>query len=147
MMCKNYGYNYKKQLVDKEKLNTMCGQHVTGYPQLLINGKYLGDFFKLEEHIDNTYEPMTHKTNERFSIFPIKHQNLWALYKKAQMSNWTAEEIDLSGDMDDWKTLSDNERHFIKYILAFFASSDGIVFENLNLNFAQTEQKDIFLNA
>ena len=139
-LCKTHGYEYKKQIVDKEKLINICGQRVTGYPQILVGQKYIGDIFNFEEYIENTYEPMTHKTNERFSIFPIKHQNLWSLYKKAQMSNWTAEEVDLSGDMDDWKNLSDNERHFIKYILAFFASSDGIVFENLNINFAHEIQ-------
>jgi len=52
------------------------------------------------------------------------------------MSNWTAEEVDLSSDMEDWKNLNDNEKKFIKYILAFFAGSDGIVFENINNNFA-----------
>ena len=62
------------------------------------------------------------------------------MYKKAQMSNWTAEEIDFSKDLDDWNTMSDNERRFIKYILAFFAASDGIVFENLNVNFANEVQ-------
>ena len=56
------------------------------------------------------------------------------------MSNWTAEEVDLSKDMDDWKTLNDNEQKFIKYILAFFAGSDGIVFENINNNFADEVQ-------
>tara|TARA_B100001094_G_C18134005_1_gene773924 strand:- start:767 stop:1708 length:942 start_codon:yes stop_codon:yes gene_type:complete len=75
-------------------------------------------------------------TLNRFTVFPIQHDNLWTLYKQAQMSNWTAEEVDLSKDMDDWNKLTDNERHFIKTILAFFAGSDGIVFENLNDNFA-----------
>jgi ribonucleoside-diphosphate reductase subunit M2 len=56
------------------------------------------------------------------------------------MSNWTAEEVDLSRDMNDWNNLSKNEQHFIKHVLAFFASSDGIVFENINMNFAQEIQ-------
>jgi ribonucleoside-diphosphate reductase subunit M2 len=56
------------------------------------------------------------------------------------MSNWTAEEIDLSKDMDDWKSLTDNERNFITHILAFFASSDGIVFENVDVNFSREVQ-------
>lgn len=60
--------------------------------------------------------------------------------QKAQMSNWTAEEVDVSADMDDWNKLSENERHFVKYILAFFAGSDGIVFENINNNFADEVQ-------
>ena len=79
-------------------------------------------------------------TTNRFTVFPINYENLWALYKKAQMSNWTAEEVDVSNDMSDWESLSDNERHFIKYILAFFAGSDGIVFENINNNFADEVQ-------
>ena len=79
-------------------------------------------------------------TMNRFTVFPIEHENLWALYKKAQMSNWTAEEVDVSADMEDWKSLTDNEKHFIKYILAFFAGSDGIVFENINNNFADEVQ-------
>ena len=62
------------------------------------------------------------------------------MYKKAQMSNWTAEEVDVSADMEDWKNMSENERHFVKYILAFFAGSDGIVFENINNNFADEVQ-------
>ena len=79
-------------------------------------------------------------TLNRFTVFPLKHENLWALYKKAWLSNWTAEEVDLSKDMDDWVTLSENEQHFIKMILAFFAGSDGIVFENLEDNFGSEVQ-------
>ena len=56
------------------------------------------------------------------------------------MSNWTAEEIDLGSDLADWKKLNENEKHFIKYVLAFFASSDGIVYENINLNFSKEIQ-------
>lgn len=141
-LCQTYGFEYNKQYVDKQKLKDMCGEEhqVTVYPQVLLDGKYLGDFFQLEEYISDNYEPMTHKTSQRFSIFPIKHHNLWSLYKKAQMSNWTAEEVDLSGDIDDWKSLSSGEKHFIKYVLAFFASSDGIVFENLSINFSKEIQ-------
>lgn len=72
---------------------------------------------------------------KRFVILPIKHANVWDFYKKAEASFWTAEEIDLSQDMIDWKTLTDDERHFIKHVLAFFAASDGIVNENLSQRF------------
>src|SRR5210317_1353595 len=89
---------------------------------------------------EEEYEPPLAPTPNRFSVFPLKYSPPWELYKKAQMSNWTAEEVDLSKDMDDWKTLNDNEQKFIKYILAFFAGSDGIVFENINNNFADEVQ-------
>lgn len=72
---------------------------------------------------------------KRFVILPIKHESVWDFYKKAEASFWTAEEIDLSQDMIDWKKLSDDERHFIKHVLAFFAASDGIVNENLSQRF------------
>lgn len=65
---------------------------------------------------------------DNYVILPIQENDLWEMYKKAQASFWTAEEIDLSYDMTDWKNkLDDNERYFIKHVLAFFASADGIV--------------------
>ena len=76
----------------------------------------------------------------RFTTFPIRYPDLWALYKKAVGSFWTAEEIDLAGDLKDWETLKPEEQHFIKSILAFFAASDGIVFENIDLNFGSEVQ-------
>jgi ribonucleotide reductase beta subunit family protein with ferritin-like domain len=63
----------------------------------------------------------------RFVLFPIQHNNIWRIYKKAEASFWTPEEIDLSADTADWNPLTDNERHFISHVLAFFAESDGIV--------------------
>ncbi len=81
-------------------------------------------------------EPILKKNNERFVLFPIEHNDIWQFYKKAEASFWTAEEIDLSQDLIDWtEKLNDDERHFIKHILAFFAASDGIVNENLAENF------------
>lgn len=86
-------------------------------------------------------DPILTPTTDRFTTFPIMYHDLWALYKKAVASFWTAEEIDLSKDVDDWENkLNDNERHFISTILAFFAASDGIVFENLELNFTKDVQ-------
>ncbi|PNG99458.1 putative ribonucleoside-diphosphate reductase small chain B, partial [Tetrabaena socialis] len=75
---------------------------------------------------------------DRFSIFPIRDQAVWNFYKKAQASIWTAEEIDLS--MDKWDDLKEDEQHFIKHILAFFATSDGIVNENLASRFMREIQ-------
>ena len=77
---------------------------------------------------------------KRFVLFPIEHNDIWEMYKKAVASFWTAEEIDLQQDLTDWETLNDGERHFITHILAFFAASDGIVNENLAVNFAKEVQ-------
>ena len=85
----------------------------------------------------STPEPLLEPQNNRFTLFPIKHDDIWKMYKKAEASFWTAEEMDLAKDRNDWDhKLNDNERHFIKNILAFFAGSDGIVGENLLENFS-----------
>jgi ribonucleotide reductase beta subunit family protein with ferritin-like domain len=73
---------------------------------------------------------------ERFVIFPIKYEAIWEFYKKAQNSYWVVEEVDLATDIQDWKKLTPGERHFITHVLSFFAASDGIVNENLLMNFA-----------
>ena len=86
-------------------------------------------------------EPILQENKNRFVIFPIKHHDIWEWYKKMEASFWTAEEIDLSQDLNDWNNkLSDDERYFIKHILAFFAASDGIVNENLAENFVNEVQ-------
>lgn len=74
-------------------------------------------------------------SNDRFVLFPIKYDDIWKFYKDAEASFWTAEEIDLSQDLHDWKNLNQNEKHFIKHVLAFFAASDGIVGENIAQRF------------
>lgn len=84
--------------------------------------------------MDHNEELLTEVTN-RFVMFPIRYNSIWSMYKKAESAFWTAEEIDLSKDMNDWEKLSDNEKHFVKHILAFFAGSDGIVNENLSARF------------
>jgi len=81
-------------------------------------------------------EPLLMENPGRFVLFPIQHHDIWQMYKKAEASFWTAEEIDLASDMKDWENMSDNERYFVSHILAFFAASDGIVNENLAQNFA-----------
>jgi ribonucleoside-diphosphate reductase subunit M2 len=80
-------------------------------------------------------EPLLDPNPERFCTFPIKYHDIWEMYKKAEASFWTAEEVDLGEDTKHWISLNDNERHFISYVLAFFASSDGIVLENLGVRF------------
>ena len=82
-------------------------------------------------------EPILQENNERFVLFPIQHDKIWEMYKQAEASFWTAEEIDLAPDMKDWEGLNPDERHFISHVLAFFAASDGIVNENLVINFMQ----------
>ncbi len=85
-------------------------------------------------------EPILKENPKRFVLFPIEHDAIWKMYKQAEASFWTTEEIDLHQDLTDWEKLSDNERHFIKHVLAFFAASDGIVNENLVLNFMREVQ-------
>jgi len=82
-------------------------------------------------------ERILQETDNRFVLFPIKYDEIWHMYKKAVASFWTTEEIDLSADLVDWPKLNDDEQHFIKHVLAFFAASDGIVNENLVVNFMQ----------
>ena len=86
-------------------------------------------------------EPILQENNNRFVLFPIQHDDIWSFYKRSEASFWTAEEIDLSPDLIDWENkLNDDEKHFIKHILAFFAASDGIVNENLAENFVNEVQ-------
>ena len=81
-------------------------------------------------------EPILKENPNRFVLFPIQHADIWEMYKKQEASFWTAEELDLSPDIIDWDNkLNDDERFFIKHVLAFFAASDGIVNENLAENF------------
>ena len=99
------------------------------------NKSSLNDGFELDlsqEHI----EPMLQENLDRFVLFPIQHSDIWEMYKMEQASFWTAEEIDLAEDLKDWKELNENEKHFLKHILAFFAASDGIVNDNLVMNFS-----------
>ncbi len=85
-------------------------------------------------------EILLRENKDRFVILPINYPKIWEQYKKHEASFWTAEEIDLSGDQKDWVSLNDGERHFISHILAFFAASDGIVNENLAVNFMSEVQ-------
>ncbi|MBB5395957.1 MULTISPECIES: ribonucleoside-diphosphate reductase small subunit [unclassified Mucilaginibacter] len=85
-------------------------------------------------------ELLLKENKDRFVILPIKYPAIWEMYKKAEASFWTAEEIDLSDDMKHWENLTPGEKHFISHILAFFAASDGIVNENLAINFMSEVQ-------
>ena len=85
-------------------------------------------------------DPILAPSLARFTTFPVRYSDLWDLYKKAVGSFWTVEEIDLAGDLKDWEGLKSDEQHFIKMVLAFFAASDGIVMENIDMNFSNDVQ-------
>ncbi|CAL9691525.1 unnamed protein product [Knipowitschia caucasica] len=85
-------------------------------------------------------EPLLKENPRRFVIFPIHYTDMWRMYKQAQASFWTVEEVDLSKDLAHWERLKTDEKHFISHILAFFAASDGIVNENLVQRFCQEVQ-------
>jgi len=85
--------------------------------------------------MDSKIEPLMQETENRYVLYPIKYDKIFEMYKKALASFWTVEEVDLSKDYNDWEKLKDEEKHFIKNVLAFFAGSDGIVLENLAQRF------------
>uniref|UniRef100_A0A2P2LGV5 Ribonucleoside-diphosphate reductase small chain n=1 Tax=Rhizophora mucronata TaxID=61149 RepID=A0A2P2LGV5_RHIMU len=95
-----------------------------------------------EDERDNQEEeePILKEQNQRFCMFPIRYHQLWEMYKKAEASFWTAEEVDLSQDVQQWEALSESEKYFISHVLAFFAASDGIVLENLAARFLKDVQ-------
>lgn len=88
----------------------------------------------------NEDEPLLRENPRRFVVFPIEYHDIWKMYKKAEASFWTAEEVDLSKDLQHWEALKPEERHFISHVLAFFAASDGIVNENLVERFSKEVQ-------
>jgi len=85
-------------------------------------------------------EPILTDNPNRFTMFPINYPSVWEMYKKSQASFWTAEEVDLSDDLKHWAGLTSDEQYFVKNVLAFFASSDGIVLENLGVRFMSDVQ-------
>lgn len=119
---------------------------------VLNNRKVLGDsnipniIEKTNEPIKKTsrkpkkVEPLLEDNPRRFVVFPIQYHDIWQMYKKAEASFWTAEEVDLSKDLGHWEALKDEEQHFISHVLAFFAASDGIVNENLVERFSKEVQ-------
>lgn len=94
-----------------------------------------------DNYSDKKIEPLlTAPKNKQLTILPVQHDDLWAMYKTHEAAIWHAHEVDLSKDEADWNKLTDNEKHFIKYVLAFFASSDLIVNENLAERFLREVQ-------
>jgi ribonucleoside-diphosphate reductase beta chain len=95
---------------------------------------------EIEESLEKK-EILLKENKKRFVLFPIQHEDIWKMYKKAEASFWTVEEVDLSVDLNDWNNkLNENEKHFITHVLAFFAASDGIVMENLAQKFMSDVQ-------
>ncbi|KAF5331778.1 hypothetical protein D9758_018552 [Tetrapyrgos nigripes] len=94
-----------------------------------------------EVDLPENKEPLLQDTKRHFVLFPIQYPEIWQMYKKAEASFWTAEEMDLSKDLHDWNNHMNNNKHyFISHVLAFFAASDGIVNENLVERFSNEVQ-------
>merc|ERR1712227_714685 len=106
----------------------------------VLVGKTSTDNDKSKTEVTKTEEPLLKENPRRFVILPIQYGDIWQMYKKAEASFWTAEEVDLSKDVKDWENLKDDERYFVSHVLAFFAASDGIVNENLVERFMKEVQ-------
>jgi ribonucleoside-diphosphate reductase subunit M2 len=108
-----------------------------GKSQILESGIYHSGYFKIKQdknmqnrnvfEQEEVPEPILEENEQRYVLFPIKYPSVYEMYKKHLASFWTADEVDLYNDKRDWDKLNEKERHFIKYVLAFFAASDGIV--------------------
>ncbi|KAJ7904411.1 ribonucleotide reductase small subunit [Mycena olivaceomarginata] len=124
----------KLQLVDDARRSTSPASDDDDIEEL--RKKFVGDITLPESE-----EPLLKESRRRFVLFPIQYHEIWQMYKKAEASFWTAEEMDLSKDLHDWNNkLNSDERHFISHVLAFFAASDGIVNENLLERFSNEVQ-------
>ncbi|WPH01857.1 Hypothetical protein R9X50_00471100 [Acrodontium crateriforme] len=128
-----------KENLDAKYLSDQVAVPIKGIPDLPdVAEKNLELVDRKDQEFD---EPLLAENAQRFVLFPIKYHEIWQMYKKAEASFWTAEEIDLSKDLHDWnKRLNDDERFFISHVLAFFAASDGIVNENLLERFSNEVQ-------
>ena len=107
------------------------------YPQVFYDDELVGGFDKLRDRLD---EPLLSPSLARFSPVPVKHHDIWDMYKRAQSVNWVSEEIDFAQDQQEWKELGKEEQCFLKFVLSFFHSADGIVSENLMVNFLSEVQ-------
>ena len=97
----------------------------------------------MEENMSIIKEPLLTPSDNRYVMFPIVDEDIWKMYKKSVDSFWVPQECDLSRDLNDWEKLTDGERYFISMVLAFFATSDGIVFDNVDINFSLNVPKFI----
>ena len=122
----------------REKLGPFAPASTLTFPFIVgPHGKIVGGYDQLHDAFE---EPLLKEDLSRFSAFPVEHDDIFDVYRKSVGCFWTADEISLRQDMTDFQTLSHNEQHFLKHVLAFFASSDGIVNENLLNNFAKEVQ-------
>merc|ERR1739838_642671 len=130
--------NFKMTLTSIENLSISSNKENSDSN---VAKKAIKDIYKSEMSTNASEEPLLRDNPNRFVILPIQYDDIWRMYKKAQASFWTAEEVDLEKDMKDWnEKLKDDERYFISHVLAFFAASDGIVNENLVERFMQEVQ-------
>ncbi|KAI0722865.1 ribonucleotide reductase [Earliella scabrosa] len=128
--------SHKKSDIIDDARRSESPESDTEEPAASSSKRWVGEV-DLPEHM----EPLLMESKRRFVLFPIQYHEIWQMYKKAEASFWTAEEMDLSKDLHDWNNrLNDDERHFISHVLAFFAASDGIVNENLVERFSNEVQ-------
>lgn len=130
----------ENKLMHKKVLGESQIQNIQG--KSIINNK-LKETVKPQENVKKNSdldEPFLRPNPNRFVVFPIQYHDIWQMYKKAEASFWSAEEVDLSKDLGHWEALKDEEKHFISHVLAFFAASDGIVNENLVERFSKEVQ-------
>lgn len=131
----------KKNIFSQKKMKHQRDNGEEKKIDSFIDNELLETFDIPSKKHKNEEETLLKANPSRFVLFPIKHEEIFEMYKKHVASFWTAEEIDLSYDWTDWETkLNDDERHFLKYVIAFFAASDGIVLENLALRFLSEVQ-------
>nr|CAB3265789.1 ribonucleoside-diphosphate reductase subunit M2 B [Phallusia mammillata] len=134
-------YNVMKtKMMARNSGKRILGEVQNTHNQDLTTEKGKGKTQEIVRKNDKETEPLLRDNPRRFVIFPIQYHDIWRMYKKAEASFWTVEEVDLSKDMGHWEALKPNERKFITHVLAFFAASDGIVNENLVERFAQEIQ-------
>jgi ribonucleoside-diphosphate reductase beta chain len=129
------------ECLDLEDMRTRLGPlapAVDVFPFITRGPKVIGGYHNLRDSLE---EPLLMEDMARLTAFPIEMPDVYELYKKAVASFWTADEINLRQDADDFALLSADERHFLSYVLAFFASSDGIITENIMGSFANEVQK------
>ncbi|KAI0269174.1 ribonucleotide reductase small subunit [Gloeopeniophorella convolvens] len=126
----------KLSIIDDARRSSSPATQSEQEEEMDLRKRFVGDI-----NLPESQEPLLMESKRRFVLFPIQYHEIWQMYKKAEASFWTAEEMDLSKDLHDWNNrLNDNERHFISHVLAFFAASDGIVNENLVERFSNEVQ-------
>jgi len=134
-LLESKGIRHEVKVIDKLPV----ASKTRTFPQIFSSdGVWMGGYGNLCDRVD---EPLLEENPLRFTLFPVQYPVLYEMYQKALASFWTPQEVSLADDVEDWKTkLSEDDRYFVKHVLAFFAGSDGIVMENLAANFAKEVQ-------